>query len=141
MPLGAVCGDPTVKCAAAENFQPNDLPFETGKNWAMFQSRPFYAIVLRSVKLPDWGDCQKPSFPESERLEVQELFPNNKVFTQNCIEPGTNFYTGTADKTALIAVYAGRTLREAKAFLEKVEATGKFEGIRVRKMRAEINGT
>lgn len=87
------------------------------------------------------GDCAKPSFTESERLEIQELFPNNKVFTQNCVEPGTNYYTGTADKTALIGVFAGNTLREANAFLKKVQATGKFTNVRVRKMRIEINGT
>lgn len=105
------------------------------------QSRPFYGIVLKSVKLEDWGDCEKPSFQESERLEIQDIFPKNKVFTQNCVDVGTNYYTGTADKTALIGVFAGNTLREANAFLKKVLATGKFDGVRVRKMRVEINGT
>ncbi|MCE7963364.1 MAG: hypothetical protein DYH05_12820 [Acidobacteria bacterium ACB1] len=139
--IGQVCGDPTAKCAAAENFQPYDLAFETGADWVIVQSKPFYGIVLKSVKVPDWGDCAKPSFPESERLEIQELFPKNKVFAQNCVEPGTNYYTGTADKTALIGVFAGNTLREANAFLKKVQATGKFKNVRVRKMRIEINGT
>lgn len=138
---GQVCGDPTAKCAAAENFQAFDLPFETGANWVIVQSRPFYGIVLKSAKLPDWGDCEKPSFQEAERLEIQDLFPKNKVFTQNCVDVGTNYYTGTADKTALIGVFAGNTLREANAFLKKVLATGKFDGARGRKMRIEINGT
>ena len=138
---GKVCGDPTAACKARENFQPFDLPFDTGKDLVMFESVPFYGIVLKSVKLQDWGDCQNPSFPEAERLPLQELFPHNKVFAQNCLETGMNYYEGVADKTAFIGVYAGRTLAEANKFLKAVKATGKFEGVRVRKMKIGINGT
>lgn len=138
---GKVCSDPTVACKSAENFQPFDLPFNTGKNFAIFESEKFYGIVLRSVKLSDWGNCEAPSFAESERLPIQELFPHNKVFAQNCVEPGTNYYTGVADQTAFIGVYAGRTLAEANVFLQKVKATGKFPGVKVRQMSIGINGT
>ncbi len=141
--LGKVCGDPTVTCKNADNFQPYDLPFNMGtENSAIYESEKFYAIVLRSVKLKNsWGDCEKPQFPESERLPIQELFPNNKVFTQNCVEPGTNYYTGVANQTVFIGVYAGRTLAEANKFLKKVKAAGKFAGVRVRQMQIGINGT
>jgi hypothetical protein len=138
---GKICGDPTVACKGAENFQPHDLIFDTGKNFVIVESEPFYGIVLKSVKLPDFGDCEKPSFKEDERKEIQILFEHNKVFTQNCIESGTNYYPGVADKTAFIAVYAGRTLEQANAFLKTVQALNKYPGIRVRKMSIAVNGT
>lgn len=138
---GKVCGDPTVSCKSAENFQPFDLPFNTGKSFAIFESERFYGIVLRSVKLSDWGNCESPSFAESERLPIQEMFPHNKVFAQNCVETGMNYYTGVADRTAFIGVYAGRTLAEANLFLKTVKATGKFPGVKVRQMSIGINGT
>jgi len=138
---GKVCGDPTVACKNADNFLPSDLPFDTGKAVVFFESEKFYGIVLKSVKLSEWGDCEKPSFPESERLPIQELFPHNKVFTLNCVETGTNYYTGVAEKTAFIGVYAGRTIAEANKFLKTVQATGKFAGVKVRSMSIGINGT
>jgi hypothetical protein len=138
---GKICGDPTVACKGVENFQPHDLVFDTGKNFVIFESEPFYGIVLKSVKLPDFGDCEKPSFKEVERKEIQALFEHNKVFMLNCIESGTNYYPGVADKTAFIAVYAGRTLAQANAFLKTVQALNKYPGIRVRKMSIAVNGT
>ena len=138
---GKVCGDPTVACKGAENFQPHDLVFDTGKNFVIFESEPFYGIVLKSVKLPDFGDCEKPSFKEAERKEIQTLFEHNKVFMLNCVESGTNYYPGVVDKTAFMAVYAGRTLAEANRFLKTVQALNKFPGVRVRKMSIAVNGT
>ena len=138
---GKICGDPTVPCKFAENFQPHDLAFDTGKSFAIFESEKFYGIVLKSVKLDGWGDCEHPSFDEGDRQPIQELFPRNKVFALNCVESGTNYYPGVAEKTAFIAVYAGRTLAEANKFLKTVQATGEFPGIRVRSMSIAINGT
>ena len=138
---GKVCGDPTAVCKGSENFQAFDLPFDTGKNFVFYESLPFYGIVLKSVKLKDWGDCQNPSFAESERLPIQDLFPHNKVFALNCVETGTNYYTGVAEQTAFVGVYAGKTLAEANKFLKVVQATGKFPGVKVRKMTIGINGT
>ena len=139
--LGKVCGDPTVTCKGIDNFQPFDLPFEMGKNSVIYESERFYGIVLKSTKMDGWGDCENPSFDEADRLPVQELFPHNKVFTLNCVETGTNYYTGVAQKTAFVAVFAGRTLTEAKKFLKTVQATGEFPGIRVRQIQIGINGT
>ena len=141
--LGKVCSDPTAPCKTAKDFQPYDLPFDLGtEKSAIYKSEKFYGIVLQSVKLKNsWGDCEKPRYPESERLPIQELFPNNKVFTQNCVEPGTNYYTGVANQTSFIGIYAGRTLAEANKFLKKVKATGKYPGVRVRQMQIGINGT
>ena len=138
--VGRVCGDPTVKCKA-EGFQPYDLAFDTGKSYVIIESEPFYGIVLRSTKMGEWGDCEKPLFKEPERLQVQQLFPRNKVFALNCVDTGTNYYTGVNSETAFIGVYAGRTLAEANAFLKKVKATNRFPGVRLRRMRIGINGT
>lgn len=139
---GKVCGDPTVACKGSENFQTFDLPFDTGtENTPFYESVSFYGIVLKSVKLKDWGDCSNPSFAETERTPIQELFPHNKVFAQNCVETGMNYYTGVAEQTAFIGVYAGKTLAEANKFLKTVQSMGKFPGIKVRKMNIGINGT
>ncbi|MFM9905092.1 MAG: hypothetical protein ACKVQJ_11035 [Pyrinomonadaceae bacterium] len=139
--LGKICGDPTAVCKSRENFQPFDLPFDTGKNFVIYESEKFYGIVLKSTKLKDFGDCANPTFAEAERLPIQEMFPHNKVFALNCVETGTNYYTGVAEQTAFIGVYAGHTLAEANKFLKIVQATQKFPGIRVRKMSIGVNGT
>src|ERR1051325_469615 len=79
--LGKVCGNPLAMCKGRENFQAWDLPFDTGKNFVIANSEWFYGIVLRSKKMkPEWGDCEHPIFGEKERSEIQDMFPNNKVF-------------------------------------------------------------
>ena len=140
--IGSVCGDPTAKCRLVSDFQPFELAFDHGgPNSIIAESKPFYAIILRSVKLPqDQSGCDS-IFPETERLEVQALFPKNKVFSKRCDEPAQNFYTNVADNTSFLGVYAGLTLTQAKAFLKKVEATGKFSGAAIRRMKVGINGT
>lgn len=138
---GKVCGDPTVKCKAADYFQPFDLPFDTGKRFTFYESEYFYGIILKSKKMSDWGDCSNPTFTELERIEIQEMFPKNKVFALNCVESGTNYYTLVAEQTAFIGVYAGSRQATANVFLKKVQATGKFAGTRVRRMRIGVNGT
>ncbi len=137
--FGRVCGDPTVACKNRTDFPPSDLPFNTGKNVVIAESESFYAIVLKSAKL-DYPTCEK-AFPESERLSIQEFFPHNMVFASRCSQPGENSYSGVAQGTTFVAVYAGKTSAEANAFLKKVEATGKFPGVKVRRTRASINGT
>lgn len=140
--VGSVCGDPTAKCRLASDFQSYELAFDHGgPNSIIAESKPFYAIVLRSVKVPqDQSDCDS-KFPEAERLEAQALFPKNKVFAKRCDEPAQNFYTNVADNTTFLGVYAGLTLTQAKALLKKVEATGKFPGATIRRMKVGINGT
>ena len=140
--LGRVCGDPTIKCKGEEGFQPHNLPFDTGKNSVIAESERFYAVILRSVKIKEFGDCAKPSFPEAERVELQKLFVHNKVFAYNCLDgAGDQYFLGVSEHVAFVAVYAGRTLTEAKAFLDTVNATGKFQGAAIKRLQAEINGT
>ena len=138
--VGKVCGDPTLPCKSRDSFQPNELPFDTGKNAVIAESEYFYAIVLKSVAPLAQMDCEKP-FPESERLEIQEIFRDHKVFALRCDEPGSNYYTGVKFGTLFVAVYAGGTLAEAKKFLKAVQDTKKFPDVTVRRMKAGINGT
>lgn len=139
--LGRVCGNPNAACRGVKNFQAYDLPFDTGKDFVIAESVWFYGIVLKSVKLKDYGDCEHPLFAERERLEIQDLFPNNKVFTLNCVDVGGNYYKGVADQTGFIGVYAGASKVTADAFLKTVKATGRFPGVRVRRMQIGFNGT
>ncbi len=138
--LGRVCGDPTLPCKSRDSFQPYELPFDTGKNAVIAESEFFYAIVLKSAQPTNEIDCEK-SFPELERLPTQDMFPDHKVFALRCEEPGSNYYTGIKSGAPFLAVYAGRTLTEANKFLKTVEATRKFPGVKLRRMKAGINGT
>jgi hypothetical protein len=139
--LGTICGDPTAACRTRENFQPYELPFEFGKNYVIAESKPFYAVILKSVKLnASQSNCDK-AIPESDRTQAQTLFPRNMVFVMRCWESGQNSYTNTADGVSFMAVYAGPTLKDANNMLARVRSTGDFPGAMVRRMRIQINGT
>lgn len=138
--LGRVCGDPTAACKTRENFQAYELPFDYGKN-VIAQSQFFYAVILKSVKLnADQSNCEK-AIPESDRIDIQVLFPRNMVFVMRCWESGQTSYSNVADGVSFMGVYAGQTQAQANAFLAKVKAAGKFDGAVVRRMRVLINGT
>lgn len=138
--LGRVCCDPTAACKTRENFQAYELPFDYGKN-VIAQSQLFYAVILKSVKLnADQSNCDK-AIPESDRTDIQVLFPRNMVFVMRCWESGQTSYSNVADGVSFMGVYAGQTQAQANAFLAKVKAAGKFDGAVVRRMRVLINGT
>jgi hypothetical protein len=136
-----VCGNPLVNCRLDRNahFEPFDLPFRIPNRAVIDDTELFYAVMLKSVAVSD-GDCDT-FVPESERLAAQALFPDHKVFTDRCTDPGNLFYTNTSEKHRFMAVYAGLTLAEAKRFLATVRATGKFPGANLRRMRTGVNGT
>ena len=134
-----VCGNPNVTCPSAVKFEPYDLPFRMPANAVIYDTELFYAIVLRSVSTR--GDNCDNYIPEPERLAAQILFPDHKVFTSRCAEPGQLSYTNTSPNANLIAVYAGTTPAEANRMLAAAKATGKFPGANLRRMRAVMNGT
>jgi hypothetical protein len=138
--LGRICGDPTLPCVGTEDSSPWVLNFAVPKRAVIYQSENFYMIILKSKKLKDNEDCTVV-FPEDERLGVQPLFPHNKVFSMKCFEAGDISYANVAYDVAFLGVFAGRTMAEAKAMLERVKATGKFPGAMIRKTHAEVNGT
>lgn len=137
---GAVCFDPNAACRSTATFAAHDLPFRIPANEVIWESEPFYAIILKSVRFKD-ADCETKFIPEAERLEAQALFPNRKVFASRCPEPGTLFYSTINPNTNFMAVYGGRTQAEAARTLSTVKATGKFPGANIRRMYAGFNGT
>jgi hypothetical protein len=135
----SICGDPNAACKTIGTFEPNDLRFRLPANAVIYDTDLFYAVILKSVSSRD-GDCQT-FVPESTRLAAQALFPDHKVFSSRCAEPGTVYYSNTSPKAQFMAVYAGMTLAEANTMLAAVKATGKFPGANIRRMRAGFNGT
>ncbi|HEV2799936.1 MAG TPA: hypothetical protein VGW12_05545 [Pyrinomonadaceae bacterium] len=140
-PKGTICGDPTLACkTGGVKFEPYDLPFRVPTQAVIWESEPFYAVILKSIKASE-QECEK-FVPEDERLAAQLLFPRHKVFTdRGCGEPGETFYAGTVSSAHFMAVYAGRTRAEANRMLARVKATGKFPGANVRRMHIGFNGT
>ena len=144
---GTICGNPKVSCKTSVTFQSNDLPFQVDKNMVIVDTVPFYAVILKSAAVKD-DNCDV-FIPESDRLAAQALFPDNKVFSSRCIDPENLFYeeVGTrkprmlSETHRIMAVYAGKTLVEAKKMLEAVKVTGKYSGANIRRMRTGFNGT
>ena len=136
---GSICGNPLVACKTSVTFEPHDLQFRVPKNSVIFDTELFYAVILKTIAVADY-DCEK-FVPETERLTAQTLFPDHKVFSSRCTEPGSLFYTTIDDKYRIMAVYGGTTPAESKRVLAAVNATGKFPGAYVRRMRTGFNGT
>ena len=134
-----VCGNPKAACPSAATFEPHDLQFRVPKNAVIWETELFYAVILKSMNASD-DNCEL-FIPESDRTAAQDLFPDKKVFSSRCAEPGTLYYTNTRPNTRLMAVYAGSTLAEANRTLVVVKATGKFSDASIRRMRAGFNGT
>ena len=141
--VGKICGNPQIKCRTGDlTFQAHEIPFEipAGGNAVIFDSEPFYAVILKTVKLNSRVNCEN-AISEEERLRIQKLFPDHKVFVLKCSEAGDLYYTNTTNNTNFTAVYAGRTVAEAKKFLKTVQTAGKFKGANIRRTQASINGT
>lgn len=135
----AICGNPRVACKTSITFQPYNLPFRVPANAVILDTEPFYVVILKSVSANN--DSCEVFVPETERLAAQALFPDHKVFTSRCADPGDLFYTNVNDNQRMMAVYGGATLAEARRVLAAVKATGKFPGANLRRMRTGFNGT
>ncbi len=140
--MGKICGNPQIECRSGDaQFQSHEIGFEIPKNnVVIYDSEPFYAVILKTVKLSADAGCEN-AISETERLEIQELFANNKVFALKCSGAGDIYYTNVANNVNFIAVYAGRSLTEANSFLKTIKNTGKYKSANLRKMQAVINGT
>ena len=141
-PLPAeICPDPSVPCRTTVTFSPYDLPFRVPANAVIWETEPFYAVILKSVGVKaDVDDCER-FIPEAERLEAQRLFPKRKVFASRCADPGELYYAGVAENQRFMAVYAGQTRAEAERTLALVKAAGKYPGANIRRMHTGFNGT
>ena len=135
---GKPCADPQRPCTlGGEPFKPNELSFEAPVKFAFDRgedrSTPFFAVILKSAEL-----C---AIPEEERLQVQALFPRNKVFLHRffCEDFGDKVtYTNVDRKRGFIAVHAGEAEASAKALLAQVEAAGGFPGANLRRMQVVV---
>jgi hypothetical protein len=132
---GEVCPDPQRPCLEVERFKPNELSFRIAGKFDFDRgedrSAPFYAAILKSGAL-----C---SIPEAERAAVQAQFPGRKAFLHRhfCEDFGDKVtYTNVNRKAGFIAVYAGRTDAEAKAFL--AEAKASYPDANLRRMQVVI---
>lgn len=134
----SICGNPTAPCKTIVTFEPYALPFRLPENAVIYDTELFYAIILKSVNARD-DDCGV-FVSEDERRATQALFPDHKVFSSRCAEPGELSYTNTNPNQRFMAVYAGMTVAEANRMLGAVKA-GKFPGANIRRMRAVMNGT
>jgi hypothetical protein len=135
---GQVCSDPTLRCGGRNEFQPHDLPFRLPRNAVIYESAPFYAVILQSRSAKN--NCEA-HVSEDERLEAQALFPHNKVFADRCPEPGTLFYSNTNSDYRFMAVYAGQTRAQAQRMLARVKALGRYPSANIRRMYVGFNGT
>ena len=131
---GDVCGDPATKCQTSFAFEKNDLPFVINGEvqFKEYQSAFFHAVVLKSVKAAAGDNC---SFvPETERLEVQRLFPKNKVFTSRVGCPESQIlYDGVNQDYNFLAVYGGTTRADAEKVLHQVKS--RYPDANIRRMR------
>jgi hypothetical protein len=142
-----ICGNPKLACKTTATFGDNDLPFQVPKNSVIVDTVPFYAIILQSTAVKN--DACDVFIPEADRLAAQALFPDHKVFSSRCTDPENLFYADVSSRNTryfsethrLLAVYAGTTLAEAKQMLARVQATGKYPGANIRRMRTGFNGT
>ncbi|MCA1591926.1 MAG: hypothetical protein LC754_04595 [Acidobacteria bacterium] len=105
----------------------------------LYDTEPFYAIILKSVRNTQ-DDCAI-FVPEPERIEAQKLFPHHKVFASRCHDAEELYYTNVAPDQQFMAVFAGHTRAEAVRMLAQVKATGKFPGASLRRMSSGFNGT
>jgi hypothetical protein len=142
-----VCGNPQVRCKTTATFQPNDLPFQVARNAVIVDTVPFYAIILKSMAVKN-DDCAV-FIPEGDRLAAQALFPDHKVFSSRCTDPENLFYADVSSRNTryfsethrILAIYAGSKMAEARTMLATVQATGKYPGANIRRMRTGFNGT
>ncbi len=117
-----VCGDPSAACAKRALFDDDDLPFEFNQGSIVAESAPFYAVILKSIKLTGDAECEKTPVEFSVR-NIQYNFLKNKVFVaRGCYSIENNYYTNVGDNVIALAVYAGSTKAAADAFLRKVKS-------------------
>src|SRR4030095_8784948 len=79
---GILCSQPNATCRSSHAFGPHQLAFVIKEKLVFgktYRSQPFYAVILKSVKIAPDADCSDVS--EAERAKAQSLWPTRKVFT------------------------------------------------------------
>lgn len=129
-----VCPDPSAPChSKARKFAPYELPFRLpaalrpGKN---YQSVPFYAVIVKTYEDEACDADDHTASIEGERLQMQKIYPTRKVFgSYSCpnLDAVDYDFEGKLDPSGervllvtYLAVYAGKTAKEANDFLAYV---------------------
>ena len=137
---GAICYQPLAQCSSSHSFAAYQLPFvikeklEFGKS---YRSEEFYGVVLKSVKAVGDPDCSFVS--EAERLAAQTVWPTRKVFSShfNCSEE-LIVYENVDQNFNFLAVYAGKTLNEARRVLSEVKTNPRYSQAYLKRMRVVL---
>lgn len=141
--ISRVCGDPSAACSKRAIFDNDDIPFEYVEGSVVAETVPFYAVILKSVKIPDTAPCEK--VPDGfETKQIQWNFLKNKVFiARSCYSIENNYYTNIGSNVIALAIYAGSTKAAADAFLKKVKTMDNFDAkdAYVLKIATGFNGT
>ena len=139
--VAVLCAPGSIRAQGKVNPDPklqgHDISFELPHDEIArgeYRSEPFYAILLKTTR-----PC---SVTEPERLAVQALLPENKVFSTRfyCnedIEENIT-YTNIDPKFGFIAVFAGFTRPQAEKLLATVRAMSKFPGANIRRIEAVL---
>lgn len=138
-----VCGDPGAACAKRGAFKDEDIPFTYTEGSVVTETAQFYAVIVKSAKLPEGADCEKTP-TDFDRESVQITFQRNKVFVaRGCYSIMNNFYNGLGTNVIALAIYAGSTKAQADAFLKKVKANDFFNAsdAYVLRISTGFNGT
>jgi hypothetical protein len=126
-----VCPDPKTPCnSRARRFSPYELSFrlpprlQPGRTYT---SAPFYAVIVKTFENESCDADDHTASIERERLQIQRIYPSRKVFgSYSCPNLDTLDYDfeGKLDPSGervllptYLAVYAGKTEREANEFL------------------------
>jgi len=143
--IGTICGKANENCAAGKYFQPNDLTFKlpAKMKWQTnYTSNYFYAVILQSRRAVkddhvDSDNCSKGYFLESERLRVQGLFPDHKVFTSRngCYGAWGAVYTNVNYDYEFIAVFGGITQAQADS-VRSMARNKEFKDAYTKRMQA-----
>ncbi len=137
----AVCHEPNAKCSSSYSFAPHHLPFALNEKLVFgktYWSRPFYAVILKSVKVAEDSNCTHVT--EEERLEVQAVWPTRKVFASRFSCPEELVHYENADQDFnFLAVYAGTTITDARRLLTQVRKNKRFSQAYIKRMQVVLD--
>jgi hypothetical protein len=141
--VGEVCSDPAASCHQPyKRFAPYELSFrlpKVVKPNVPYKSVSFYGVVLKVRSSGAVDECDQGEYSsrlERERKQVQAMFPKRKVFAdQQCPNMAAVSYVigGRSNTSSFLAVYGGRTIKEAQQVLAKVR--NKYRGAAIKPMQ------
>jgi len=107
-----VCPDPAAPCQSAQKtFAPFELSYQLPKRLGanvIYESAPFYAVVLLTQRSADCDGGEYTSRIEQVRKQAQKLFPDRKAFADHqCPNMDAVFYSIDGKPNAQVVVAGG----------------------------------